>query len=161
VANGAGPKNLETKAMMREILGVAQDESGVQRRWFHDDYFDLFVWQTGQGEIISFQLCYGVDSAETALVWSKDHGWFQDGKTTVEPVPRKISDAVLTPARLPGADSTDPMTSRFELAARSLPDAVRTAVAARLREYAEPVAVTARRTRVRRAAWQKDIPGSD
>ena len=147
--------------MMREILGVAQDESGVQRRWFHDDYFDLFVWQTGQGEVISFQLCYGVDSNERALVWSKADGWFQDGKTTVEPVPRKILDTVLAPARLAGADSNEPMASRFEFAARSSPDAVRTAVAARLREFAEHATVTARRTRVRRAAWQKDIPSSD
>lgn len=146
--------------MMREILGVAQDGTEVQRRWFHDDYFDLFVWQTGQGEIISFQLCYGVDSNERALVWSKVHGWFQDGKTTVEPVPRKILGTVLAPAPLAGADAANPMASRFEFAARALPDAVRSAVAARLREYAEHATVTARRTRVRRAAWQKDIPGS-
>ena len=107
--------------MMREIQGVAQDGSEVQRHWFHDDYFDLFVWQTDQGEIISFQLCYGVDSNEQALVWRKDRGWFQDGKTTVEPVPRKILGTVLAPARLAGADAEDPIASRFEFAARSLP----------------------------------------
>lgn len=146
--------------MMREILGVAQDGSEVQRRWFHDDYFDLFVWQTDQGETTSFQLCYGVDSNERALVWSKDYGWFQDGKTTVEPVPRKILGTVLAPARLAGDDSTDPIASRFEFAARELPVAIRTAVTTRLREYAEQVAVTARRTKVRRAAWQKNMPSS-
>jgi hypothetical protein len=147
--------------MMREILGVAQDGTEVQRRWFHDDYFDLFVWQAEQGEIVSFQLCYGVDSSEQALVWRKDHGWFQDGKTTVEPVPRKILGTVLAPAPLAGADATDPLASRFEFAARSLPDDIRSAVAARLREYAEKATVTARRKRVRRPAWQKDVPGSD
>jgi hypothetical protein len=147
--------------MMREILGVAQDESGIQRRWFHDDYFDLFVWQTDQGETTSFQLCYGVDSSERALVWRKDHGWFQDGKTTVDPVPRKILGTVLAPARLAGADQTEPIASRFEFAARALPDAIRTSVAARLLEYAEQAAVTARRTRVRRAPWQEKIPSSN
>ena len=147
--------------MMREILGVAQDESEVQRRWFHDDYFDLFVWQTDQGETTSFQLCYGVDSNERALVWRKDHGWFQDGKTTVDPVPQKILGTVLAPARLAGADPADPIASRFEYAARGLPDAIRVAVAARLREYAEQAAVIARRSKVRRAAWQKSLPGSD
>jgi hypothetical protein len=147
--------------MMREILGVAQDGSEVQRRWFHDDYFDLFVWQAQQGEIVSFQLCYGVDSSERALVWRKDRGWFQDGKTTVDPVPRKILGTVLAPAPLAGADTADPMASRFEFAARSLPDAIRSAVAARLREYAEKADITARRKRVRRADWQKDIPSSD
>ena len=147
--------------MMREILGVAQDGTEVQRRWFHDDYFDLFVWQTDKAEITSFQLCYGLDSSERALEWRKDHGWFQDGKTTVEPVPRKILGTVLAPARLAGADQADPIASRFEFAARDLPDAIRTGVAVRIREFAEQKAVTARRTKVRRAAWQKNvIPGS-
>jgi hypothetical protein len=147
--------------MMREILGVTQDGSEVKRRWFHDDYFDLFVWQTEKGEIVSFQLCYGVDSSEQALVWRKDRGWFRDGKTTVDPVPRKILGTVLPPAGLTGTDSTKPVASRFELAARSLPEAIRSAVAARLREYADQADVTARRKRVRRAAWQKDITSSD
>src|SRR5690349_24364604 len=109
--------------MMREILGVAQDGSGVQRHWFHDDYFDLFVRQTDRGEITSFQLCYGVDSSERALEWSKDHGWFQDGGA--DPVPRKTQGSVLARERLAGADPTDPIAPRFELAARTLPDAIR------------------------------------
>ena len=147
--------------MMREILGVAQDGTEVQRRWFHDDYFDLFVWQTDKSEITSFQLCYGLDSSERALEWRKDHGWFQDGKTTVEPVPRKILSTVLATPSLSGADPAEPIESRFEFAARDLPDAIRTGVAARLREFAAQGAVTARRTKVRRAAWQKNvIPGS-
>jgi hypothetical protein len=140
---------------------VTQDGSGLQRRWFHDEYFDLFVWQTDQGETTSFQLCYGADSNEQALEWRKDQGWFQDGKTNVEPVPRKILSPVLASARLAGADATDSIASRFEIAAGALPDAIRTAVAARLQEYAEQATVTARRTKVRRAAWQKDMPGSD
>jgi len=152
--------------MMREILGVAQDGSGVERRWFHDEYFDLFVWQTDQGETTSFQLCYGVDSNERALVWRKDHGWFQDGKTGVEPVPRKKLSTARAPARLVRADATDPasiesIASRFESAAGSLPDVIRTAVASRLREYAEQTTVTARRTKVRRAAWQKNLPSAE
>jgi len=152
--------------MMREILGVAQDGSGVERRWFHDEYFDLFVWQTDQGETTSFQLCYGVDSNERALVWRKDQGWFQDGKPSVEPVPRKNPGTARAPARLAGADATDSdpidsIASRFESAAGNLPDVIRTAVAARLREYAEQTTVTARRTKVRRAAWQENMPDSD
>jgi hypothetical protein len=147
--------------MMREILGVTQDGSEVKRRWFHDDYFDLFVWQTETGEIVSFQLCYGVDSSEQALVWRKDRGWFQDGKTTVDPVPRKIPGTVDPPARSGDTEATDPIASRFELAAKSLPETIRSAVAERLREYAEKAEVTARRKRVRRAAWQKDMPSSD
>ncbi|MBE0626355.1 MAG: hypothetical protein IH606_16245 [Burkholderiales bacterium] len=126
--------------MMREIRGVAQDGSGVQRRWFHDDYFDLFVWHTDQGETTSFQLCYGADAQERALEWRKDQGWFLDGKSS--------------------AEAAEPIASRFEIASGELPDSIRKAVAARLREYAEQASVTARRSKVRRAAWQKDMPGS-
>jgi len=32
--------------MLKEILGVADDRRPAAR-WFHDDYFDLFVWQAG------------------------------------------------------------------------------------------------------------------
>jgi hypothetical protein len=145
--------------MMREILGVAQDGSEVRRRWFHDDYFDLFVWQAEAGEITSFQLCYGADTSERALVWRKDHGWFEDGATAVEPVHGNMAGTVLTPAPLAGDASTEPIASRFELAAGALPDAIRAAVAERLHAYAAKPGAAARRSRVRRAAWQKDFPG--
>lgn len=39
--------------MLREIEGIA-DEPRTSRRWFHDEYFDLFVWQTDVGEINLF-----------------------------------------------------------------------------------------------------------
>ncbi len=47
---------------MREILGVT-DDGPAKRRWFHDEYFDLFVWETGE-EVTLFQLAYGGDSTE-------------------------------------------------------------------------------------------------
>jgi hypothetical protein len=65
--------------MLREITGVTQDTVGVSRRWFHDDYFDLFVRQDGAGEIIALELCYGVGHTEHALVWKKEMGHFHDG----------------------------------------------------------------------------------
>src|SRR2546426_351133 len=63
--------------MLKEILGVA-DDPPARRRWFHDDYFDLFVWQAG-GEVTLIQVCYGADATERALVWDKQRGFFQDG----------------------------------------------------------------------------------
>src|SRR5688500_20360541 len=64
-------------AMLKEILGVA-DDPPAKRRWFHDDFFDLFVWQS-EGEVTLFQLCYGADATERALVWDKSRGFFHDG----------------------------------------------------------------------------------
>ncbi|HTQ73797.1 MAG TPA: hypothetical protein VMI74_05880 [Burkholderiales bacterium] len=123
--------------MMHEILGVT-DEPGVHRRWFHDDYFDLFVWQGSGGELVQFQLCYGIDSSERALVWHKRSGFFLDG---------------VRPAK---SGKGDPLVARFDAAAHTLPEDVRLAMSARLHEFAEQkVATPARRRRFRRAAWQR------
>jgi hypothetical protein len=120
--------------MMHEILGVA-DEADVHRRWFHDDYFDLFVWQTDGGELVQFQLCYGIDSSEQALVWHKDGGFYLDGAK---------------------ASRADPFLARFDTAARALPEEIRRAMTARVHEFVgRKDATPARRKRFRRASWQR------
>ena len=117
---------------MREILGLA-DDPPARRRWFHNDYFDLFVWEA-DGEVTLFQLCYGVDSKERALVWDKGRGLFHDG-------PAAASDFV----------------ARFEDAAVALPENIRREVREKLHEFAgRRLAVPTRRRRFRRAAWQGD-----
>jgi hypothetical protein len=142
--------------MMREIVGVVQGEPVTRRRWFHDEYFDLFVWQNGADEIESFQLCYGIDSSERALEWRKSRGFFHDGAKIGTPVPGGILDT----QNAGGGDKTaQTISSRFEFAARSLPDDIRIAVTARIREYAEKApSVPMRRRQVRRAAWQQQGP---
>src|SRR5688572_33173003 len=70
--------------MLKEIYGVA-DDPPARRRWFHDDYFDLFVWQA-EGKLTLFQLCYGMDSKERALVWDQQRGFFHDGPPAAEEV---------------------------------------------------------------------------
>jgi hypothetical protein len=142
--------------MMREILGVAADPA-AQRRWFHDDYFDLFVWQVPSGEVTSFQLCYGINSSERALVWQQQRGFFHDGVRG-----RSEADDIIGSAPARGGSSTDdPVIARFDAVADGLPSDVRAAVAARIREYIEKQPpVQARRESFRRANWQKR-PGTD
>ena len=137
--------------MMREILGVAPDP-GARRRWFHDDYFDLFVWQVPGGQVTSFQLCYGVNTSERALVWQQQRGFFHDGlRGWIEP------GEIIGGGAIPRNSATsDPVVKRFYAAARGLPNDVREAVAAQIREYVEKQPpVQARRERFRRADWQK------
>lgn len=123
--------------MLREIEGVA-DEPRTRRRWFHDDYFDLFVWQTENGDITLFQLCYGIAPGEKALVWHRAGGFFQDG---AEPDSR-------------AADSD--VVERFETAAKSVPRTIREAVAERIREYLDGrLPAATRRKQFRRETWQK------
>jgi hypothetical protein len=134
--------------VLREILGVLQDDPSSERRWFHDDYFDLFVRQMG-GELAAFELCYGIHSNEQALVWSRGQGYFHDGDT---------SGGEFIGARLAPGDPLidDPIIARFKRSADGLSEALRLALEARLREYAlQNAEGSARRTRFRRADWQQ------
>ena len=116
---------------MKEIFGVA-DDPPARRRWFHDEYFDLFVWQA-EGEVTLFQLCYGADSAERALVWDKNRGFFHDGPAEAQEV-----------------------FARFDEAAAALPEDVRREVREKVHEFAgRRIAVLQRRKRFRRDPWQK------
>ena len=85
--------------MLHESVGLA-DEQPAKRRWFHDDFFDLFVWQTAGGELVRFQLCYGIHSSERALVWHHQGGFFHDGvegDTSTHPSPIASSGGAALP----------------------------------------------------------------
>jgi hypothetical protein len=124
---------------MKEILGVAEQPQ-TRRRWFHDEYFDLFVWQTAAGEVLSFQLCYGAAASEQALVWNRESGFFHDG-----PDPRSAA-----------GEGREPLLARFDTAASDLPEDVRALLRERVREYLRKTpAVPSRRKHFRRADWQK------
>src|SRR5881394_3934215 len=117
--------------MLKEILGVT-DDPPARRRWFHAEFFDLFVWQAGP-EVTLFQLCYGVDSTERALVWDAGRGFFHDGPAASREV-----------------------VARFEDAMGGLPAELRTSIREKLHEFAgRDLEVTSRRKRFRRAAWQR------
>lgn len=61
--------------MLREIGRVRTDIQGRHRRWFQDDYFDLYVWQDDAGHPVALQLCYDRRHAEGAISWSPDGGY--------------------------------------------------------------------------------------
>jgi hypothetical protein len=125
--------------MLHEIVGLA-DEPPAKRRWFHDDYFDLFVWQSLNGEVTHFQLCYGIDSSERALVWYRQSGFFHDGLATDLP------------------ESLAAVIERFDTAAPTVPKMIRQTVGARLNEFARRAAeIPVRRREFRRASWQRRI----
>lgn len=118
---------------MREILGLG-DEARLNRRWFHDEYFDLFVWQDAGGALARFELCYGAGASERALVWLGGERLYHDGAAGAAP-------------------DLQALLQRFERARGELPADVRREVLSRIREYAAgPVA---RRSGYRRAAWQQ------
>jgi len=110
------PNLMANVTMMREILGVT-DEPGMHRRWFHDDYFDLFVWQTDAGELGPFpallrhrfeRACAGVAQARRIFPRRNRIRQIKQGKAPDEKV--------------------DPVVSRFEAAAHALPEDIRLAL---------------------------------
>jgi hypothetical protein len=142
-------KRNERLPVLKEILGVLQDDPSSQRRWFHDDYFDLFLRETG-GELSAFELCYGIGSNERALAWIRGQGFYHDGGIS-------DSEGFIGAQLAPGDPlSADPILGRFERAAGGLPESLRLALETCLRAYAlQSAEGAARRTRFRRAAWQR------
>jgi len=97
-------------------------------------------WQTLNGELTRFQLCYGIHSSERALVWQRQGGFFLDGL-------KRDSDETL-----------ETLLGKFEIAAPTLPKMIRQTVGARLNEFAKVAGdVHVRRKEFRRAAWQKRL----
>lgn len=60
---------------MREIGPLRQDGARGRRRWFQDDYFDLFVWQDEGERPVAFELCYDRKAIEGAITWSEAKGF--------------------------------------------------------------------------------------
>lgn len=141
---------------LREISGVRQDEPSTSRRWFHSDYFDLFVWQTPDGEVQSFQLCYGIDTSEKALVWKRDLGFFHDGVDPGDQKPGRAPSAILEPD---GPFPATAVAARVAREAEGVPNDIRTLVIARIREFGRlHPSPRSRRRRFRRADWQQRKP---
>ncbi len=67
--------------MLREMAQVRQTDPAVQRRWFRDDYFDIFTWQSRDKldgpdcGYVGFQLCYDLPGYERVLSWRLGKGY--------------------------------------------------------------------------------------
>jgi hypothetical protein len=75
--------------MLQKIRGVRQDDTLLERQWFQDDFFDLFVWLDQSGTMVSFQLCYDRLNRERVLAWNKASGFIH----------RRVDDGEQTPVR--------------------------------------------------------------
>ncbi|MFI5366473.1 MAG: hypothetical protein ACHQ4J_12710 [Candidatus Binatia bacterium] len=111
--------------MLRE-LPVTQPKGEPFRRWYADDYFDLFVWTSDGGAVVAFELCYDKPGCERALIWSRETGWGHFRVDSGEATPIKnrtpilVSDGsfpkALVVAQLTEASTAiDPMARTFVL----------------------------------------------
>lgn len=118
--------------MLNEILHVTQRETGKYRRWFQDDFFDLYTWENYQGEMQSFQLCYDISDRQCSLFWTLQNGYRHEGVDTPEHKPGRAMSALLVQR-----DSVlvEGVISRFEAAALQLPDKIKRFVLEKIHDY--------------------------
>jgi hypothetical protein len=127
--------------MLREIGSVRQEEPGLRRRWFRDEYFDLYLWEGGAGEVRAFQLCYDRSHRERSLRWSHKTGFLHEGVNNPETKPGRAMSAILVIAgHLPVAA----VSRRLLHASQELPPAMRDFIFEKLGEYAHAVAKPAK-----------------
>lgn len=57
---------------LSENRSVRQRPEEGFRRWFVNEFFDLIVWyESSEGELIGFQLCYNRHVDERAFTWQR------------------------------------------------------------------------------------------
>ena len=121
--------------MFREIRGVEQRRSNQVRRWFQDDWFDLFVSVDAAGDIQWMQLCYARDSwRERVLEWKRGRGFQHMRVRERADAVRDDSGALVLDGAMPYLD----VSERFAAAAAGLPAGIAAFVAEKIREYARP-----------------------
>lgn len=119
--------------MLKEIDAVRQDDPKLLRRWFQDDYFDLFVWQSAGAAIVAFQLCYDIASQERVLSWREGSGFSHHRIDSGEATPRKnMSPILVADGILPIGD----VLPRFIRRSRNTERTITRFVTDKLREYA-------------------------
>lgn len=123
--------------MLQEITSIKQDNPDLRRRWFQDDYFDLFVWESPESGIVGFQLCYDIPSQERVLSWRETTGFSHSRIDTGEATPFKnMTPILVADGRLP----IEEVLPGFVVRSRSIDRAISEFVASKLREYSQHLA---------------------
>jgi hypothetical protein len=122
--------------MLREIVGVRQDDPGLRRSWYQDDYFDLFVWADPGGEVIAFQLSYERGGRERVLGWHRDKGYLHRQVDSGEALP----NANLTPLLVEGAGRFPKrrVIAEFDVRSQALAQRLRASVRETMAMYVPP-----------------------
>ena len=81
--------------MLREIKPVKQNPDEGFRRWFTDEYWDLYVWTDEDEEITGLQLCYGKPNDEHALTWFRDRKFIHTKISSSRPFAGNVMSPIL------------------------------------------------------------------
>lgn len=102
------------------------------KRWFQDDYFDLFTWQDEKGDVIIFQLCYDRLGTERVIIWDNKQGFAHHQVDDGETAPNKN----MTPVFISRAKfSYDEVVTPFIHESQQMDATIRQFVVKKLAEY--------------------------
>jgi hypothetical protein len=118
--------------MLREMARVRQNDPAVRRRWFRDDYFDIFTWENARGCIVSFQLCYDLPTYERVLSWRHAGGYTHHRVADGERSPIKNMTPIMSPD---GLLPLNTVLTEFDRRAVGLETDLRAFLRERLLEY--------------------------
>ncbi len=119
--------------MLSEVTNLTQHDAGSHRRWFHDEFFDLYVWENFAGEMQGFQLCYAKADQQRALRWSLERGYNHEGVDSPEDKPGRAMSAIFI---ADGVFDPDGIGAKFEQESMPLPSRVRDFVLDKIKGYA-------------------------
>jgi hypothetical protein len=123
--------------MLSEVTNLTQHDAGTHRRWFHDEFFDLYVWENfageGEGKMQGFQLCYAKADQQRALRWSRERGYNHEGVDSPEDKPGRAMSAIFV---ADGVFDPDHIAEKFAIESASLPPGVRDFVLEKITGYA-------------------------
>ena len=144
---------------LHEVLIVEQTDPALQRRWFENDYFDLFTWQDSTGVVVKFELYYDVERDERALVWSRGVGTYHDGVDHGDSLGGYPQAPILVSG---GKFDSGSVVPRFERDSASLPPELRDVVLAKMRGHLlAQYRLKVGRDKVRREKWQQRPGGKE
>lgn len=119
--------------MLLEFKEVRQHE-GSYRRYFFDDWFDLYLWyDRAGGRLRGFQLVYDKTDDPHSLTWTEDgissHNRVDDGESGH--CGMKMSPILVPDGVFPG----NPVLDRFAAVSKTLDPGIREFVEAGIRAY--------------------------
>jgi hypothetical protein len=124
--------------MLFEIKYISQTDVHFIRRWFSDDDFDLFTWQSSDGQMRRFELSYAKNRAEHALSWDVLSGYLHHRVDSGEDrggERYKMCPLLVADGRL----QKEEIAELFGQASRKIDAVIAEFVYCKLREYLEPM----------------------
>jgi hypothetical protein len=120
--------------MLREYNHPGTPDGDLLKRWFSDEFFDLFVWYDDKHVIVSFQLCYNKPRDEHSLTWRIPSSYYHQRVDDGESHPGKNKS---TPILLPdGAVDSRALSTRFKMESEHIDKEVSSFVEGKLEEFA-------------------------